>query len=191
MGANGDFPSAWAVLAPLHLSRVRMYCHSKVRVAERDLKENLLCFLEFLLVRGEWKLGPEARSLHGSRLASCFPVLLHKLPCLCYVHKISNHVISPSLVSFKEEGCCFNVLPEGFLGYSAFSLLVCIFLPSEVKVLKIKASISRCQWHPLRQPFLSKNFLLSSSFSPLDPETAFWGFCCFWKEAFLFPPATS
>lgn len=40
---------------------------------------------------------------------------------------------------------CFNVLPEGFLGYSAFSLLVCIFLPSEVKVLKIKASISRCQ----------------------------------------------
>lgn len=29
---------------------------------------------------------------------------------------------------------CFNMLPEGFLGYSALSLLKCIFLPSKVKV---------------------------------------------------------
>lgn len=106
-GANGDFLSAWAAPAPLYPSCVRIHCHNKAHAAEHDQKENLLCFPEFLLVRGVWKLGPEARSPHGSRLASCFPILLHKLPCLCYFHKLANHVISPSLVSLKEEGCCF------------------------------------------------------------------------------------
>lgn len=83
---------------------------------------------------------------------------------------------------------CFNLLSEGIFCYSALSLLKSIFFPSKVKVLRIKANISRCQWHPLRPLFLSKNLLLSSSFSPLDPETSSWGFSCFWKA--VFPPAT-
>lgn len=83
---------------------------------------------------------------------------------------------------------CFNLLPEGFLATVLYLHSSVYFSAFKVEVLKIKANISRCQWHPLPQPFLSKNLLLSSSFSPLDPETAFWGFCCFWKATF--PPAT-